>query len=35
MVFLSGVENENHVGFNSEAYASRWAHVRAHVHLAA
>jgi hypothetical protein len=31
MVFLSGVENENHDGFNSEAPASRWAHV----HLAA
>jgi hypothetical protein len=34
MVFLSGVENENHVGFNSEASAGQWAHVQ-HVHLAA
>jgi hypothetical protein len=31
MVFLSGVENENHDGFNSEAFAGCWTHV----HLAA
>src|SRR5271165_1312481 len=34
MVSLTVVENENHVGFNSEAAAGPWAHVQ-HAHLAA
>jgi hypothetical protein len=31
MVFLSAEQNENHDGFNAEAYARRWSHF----HLAA